>query len=345
MEVHVLSFRMRFTLGNNSDNRVLLVEDSPIYQRLISAHLRQWGFEVISLTDGLQAWNLLQQAHSPKLALMDWVMPKMDGTEVCRKLRAQGACESYVYTILLTAKDGQGDLLKAMEAGADDYLVKPFDELELKARLMVGQRILDLQQDLIAAREAMRYSANHDSLTGIVNRREITETLKRELARSKRDGSTVAVALVDVDRFKAINDELGHPFGDEALKEVAERLRSGLRVYDSVGRYGGEEFLLVLPGCDLVAALLRTEQMRAFISTTPVRASGKERSVTVSIGVATSRGGAGDLEVERLLNQADVALYEAKKKGRNRVEPARPGAGESVADGPTLAARERLERV
>jgi two-component system, cell cycle response regulator len=307
-------------MTNKSDKRILLVEDSPFYQRLISAHLRDWGFEVIALSDGLTAWTLLQQLHSPKLALMDWVLPKMDGTEVCRKLREQGSSESYVYTILLTAKDSREDLLKAMEAGADDYLVKPFDELELKARLMVGRRILDLQEELISAREAMRYSATHDSLTAVVNRKEITETLRRELARSKRGGDPVALALVDVDHFKAVNDELGHPCGDEVLTEIARRLRTGLRTYDSVGRYGGEEFLLVLPGCDLKDALARAEQIRAAISAAPVKTAKKKRSVTVSMGVAVSAG-LGELEFERLLNQADIALYDAKKKGRNRIEP------------------------
>lgn len=308
-------------MSKKSDNRVLLVEDSPVYQRLISAHLREWGFEAIPLADGLQAWTLLQKANSPKLALMDWVMPKMDGTEVCRRLRERQACESYVYTILLTAKDSRDDLLRAMEAGADDYLVKPFDELELKARLMVGRRILDLQEELISAREGMRYSATHDSLTGVMNRGEIMTSLRRDLARSKRTKSPVSIALIDVDRFKAINDDLGHPFGDEALKEVARRLSSSLRPYDCVGRYGGEEFLIVLPGCDLVAALTRSEQIRQTISARPVTAARKERAITVSMGVAVSNV-SGEPDVERLLSEADTALYKAKKNGRNRIEAA-----------------------
>jgi len=287
---------------------------------LIAGHLREWGFEVVTLTDGLQAWTLLQQANSPKLALMDWVMPKMDGTEVCRRLREKGACESYVYTILLTSKDGREDLLRAMDAGADDFLVKPFDELELKARLMVGRRILDLQAELIAAREGMRYSATHDSLTGLKNRGELMETLRRDLARAKREKTPVAIALIDVDRFKTVNDELGHPFGDDVLKEVARRLLSSLRPYDTVGRYGGEEFLIVLPGCDLAAGLARADEIRAAIGSAPIRTSRKERMVTVSMGVAVSHS--GNVDLERLLNQADVALYEAKRNGRNRVEPA-----------------------
>src|SRR6266436_304945 len=316
---------MGATLGNKADNRILLVEDSPVYQRLISGHLRRWGFDVIALTDGLEAWTVLQQPHSPKLALMDWVMPKMDGTEVCRRLRGQGASASYVYTILLTAKDNREDLLRAMEAGADDYLVKPFDELELKAKLMVGKRILALQEELISAREAMRHSATHDSLTGLMNRKAVMDGLGKELARSKREGTSVAVALVDVDHFKVVNDELGHLFGDEALKQVAHRLRSGLRNYDSVGRYGGEEFLLVLPGCDFAAAVVRAEQIRAGISATAVKTAAAQRSVTVSVGVAVSKG-AGEGDAERVLDASDVALYEAKKNGRNRVEP-KPSGG------------------
>lgn len=308
-------------MSNKLDNRIVLVEDSPVYQKLISGHLREWGFDVIALTDGLQAWTLLQQPHSPRLALVDWVMPKLDGIALCKKLRERQICEYYVYTIILTAKDTQGDLVKAMEAGADDYLVKPFDAQELRAKLMVGKRILALQEELISAREAMRYSATHDSLTGVANRKEVLDALRKELSRSRREKSSVAIALVDVDRFKAVNDELGHPFGDEALKEIARRLRADLRVYDSLGRYGGEEFLLVLPGCDLAAALRRTAHIGALVSDTPVRAGVKSRRITVSMGVAVSNG-VGESEVESLLNHADVALYEAKKNGRNRVEHA-----------------------
>lgn len=138
------------------ENQVLVVDDSPIYQHLIAAHLREWGFDIISATDGLQAWEILRRPGAPVLALLDWVMPGMDGVELCRKLRNQEGREEYVYTILLTAKNGRADLLKAMQAGVDDFLSKPFDELELKARLLVGQRIVALQQELIAAREVAR---------------------------------------------------------------------------------------------------------------------------------------------------------------------------------------------
>jgi len=272
-------------MNDKSTQTVLLVEDSQIYERIITTHLRKWGFEVELARDGEAAWALLQQPHSPRLVVMDWVMPKMDGVELCRKLRQLPTGFPYTYTLLLTGKDSQADLLKAMEAGVDDYLAKPFDELELKARLMAGKRVIDLQNHLLAARENLRFAASHDFLTGLMNRREVMDCLQRELSRAKRGNSPLAIALVDVDHFKLVNDGFGHLFGDEVLKEVGRRFQAGLRVYDSIGRYGGEEFLLVCPGCDLTGALIRMDQIRGCICNTPVNALGKSKQVTVSIGV------------------------------------------------------------
>lgn len=299
--------------------KVLLVDDSPLYRHMIKGYLDEWGFEVVTLNDGAEAWSLLQEPDSPKLVLLDWVMPRMDGLEVCRKLRECRPGKSYVYTVLLTAKDGRTDLLQAMEAGADDYLVKPFDESELKARLLVGKRILDLQNELVSARDSLQYAATHDSLTGLMNRGQVLETLRQELARSTRERRPLGIVMADIDRFKAVNDELGHLFGDETLKEVAWRLRSKLRTYDAVGRYGGEEFLLVLPGCCLTSTLGRADEVRAFVGETPIGVSPNERTVTVSMGVAATDG-LSAVEVEAILGRADAGLYAAKNKGRNRVE-------------------------
>lgn len=299
--------------------QVLLVEDSPVYRKLVADCLLDWGFSLKVAENGSQAWDLLQRPDSPKLVLLDWVLPDFDGVELCRRIRQAGSTREYIYFILLTGKDTKKDMLKAMQAGADDYLIKPFDELELKARLLVGQRILKLQDELISARESMRHAATHDSLTGLMNRAETLEFLNRELARAQREHSPVGVILADIDRFKDVNDSSGHLFGDEALKEMSSRLRSKLRVYDGIGRYGGEEFLLILPRCNLANTLKRADELRQCVASRPIVFSGMEKVITISMGIAISSD-SGNCDVETLLNQADLGLYQAKRKGRNRVE-------------------------
>jgi two-component system, cell cycle response regulator len=303
--------------------QALVVEDSAVYRKLIGDHLRSWGFGVTLAETGSEAWQILERPDSPKLVLLDWVLPDLDGIELCRRIRQAGTSGPYVYVILLTSNEGRQNMLDAMQAGADDYLVKPFDELELKARLLVGKRILDLQEELVSARESMRHAATHDSLTGLMNRGEILAMLERELERGRRDKRTLGVILGDIDHFKSVNDTLGHVFGDEALREIGRRLRAQLRIYDGVGRYGGEEFLLILPNCDLPNALLRANELREIIARKPVIYSGKDRLITMSMGVTIS-GCEGKTEVEVLLNQADSGLYRAKENGRNRIEPFTP---------------------
>jgi two-component system, cell cycle response regulator len=299
--------------------QILVVEDSAVYRKLISDHLQAWGFSVTVAEDGAQASAVLERPDSPKLVLLDWVLPDIEGIELCQQIREAGSSRPYVYVILLTGKDARQDMLHAMEAGADDYLVKPFDELELKARLLVGKRILDLQDELVQAREAMRHAATHDSLTELLNRGEILEMLQRELERARRERKPVSIILADIDHFKQVNDTLGHLFGDRALQEVACRLRSSLRVYDGIGRYGGEEFLLVLPGCDLENAMVRGKELLELVAGTPVVALDAEKRITVSMGVAVSEC-IGKDEAEALLSRADASLYAAKGNGRNRVE-------------------------
>ncbi len=299
--------------------QVLIVDDSPVYRKLIGDNLRRWGFSCMVAENGAQAWSILQQPDSPRLVLLDWVMPDLDGLELCQRIRGTAGSRPYIYVILLTGKDGRHNMLKAMDAGVDDYLSKPFDEPELKARLLVGGRILTLQQELIAARESMRHCATHDSLTGLLNRGEIMECLNRELVRAKREHKTFGVVLADVDHFKSVNDSCGHLFGDHALKEVAYRLRSRLRVYDGVGRYGGEEFLLVLPGCDSVTTIARADEIRAYVAAKPMNCCGVVKPITLSLGVAVWDP-SDESDVQQLLTQADAGLYAAKRNGRNRVE-------------------------
>ena len=306
-------------VGGATLMRALVVDDSVVYRKLIGDHLRSWGFEVAVAETGSGAWQTLQEPDAPKLVLLDWVLPDIDGLEVCERIRQTDSSDSYTYVILLTSKEGQQNLLDAMQAGADDYLVKPFDEMELKARLLVGKRILELQEELISARDTMRHAATHDSLTGLLNRGAILNMLERELERARRERQPVAVILGDVDHFKSVNDTLGHLFGDEALREIGRRLRSQLRIYDGVGRYGGEEFLMILPHCDLPNALQRANELREIIAGAPVVCSGNKRSTSMSMGVAIS-GYEGKSELETLLNRADTSLYAAKENGRNRVE-------------------------
>jgi two-component system, cell cycle response regulator len=213
---------------------------------------------------------------------------------------------------MLTAKNRKQDLLIAMEAGADDYLAKPVDPSELRARILAGKRILELQQSL-------RFAATHDFLTNLLNRSEIIAALQREFSRSEREGKPATIIMADIDHFKRINDSFGHSAGDEVLKEVARRLKSDLRPYDVAGRYGGEEFLLILPGCDLPVGVRRAEEIRSLVSKDPIHTPCGTTSPTVSIGVTVTYF-SGELSVADVLQQADVALYAAKKNGRNRVE-------------------------
>jgi two-component system, cell cycle response regulator len=303
--------------------KILLAEDSAIYRHLISTHLKEWGFDLVVAKDGEEAWACLQGDDPPSLVLLDWVLPKMEGIELCRKIRNAGAQGNYTYVVLLTAKDKKHDLLEGMEAGADDYLVKPFDPAELKAQLLVGKRILDLQTELVEKRESLRTAATYDHLTGLLNRRAIVSFLERELERGKREGRPVGIVLADIDHFKKINDSLGHLAGDSVLAEVAKRLKADLRTYDGAGRYGGEEFLMILPGCDLATIVRRAEEIRRSVSANEITTTAGVARVTVSMG-ATSAGSDAKATIEGLLNEADTALYRAKENGRDRVEGFRP---------------------
>jgi two-component system cell cycle response regulator len=317
--------------------QVLVVEDSAVYRKLIGDHLRSWKFEVTIAESGAEAWQVLEQPTAPKLVLLDWVLPDVEGIELCRRVRSASFSGHYVYIILLTSKEGRQNMLDALQAGADDYLMKPFDQSELKARLLTGKRILNLQDELVAARELMRDAATRDSLTGLLNRGEIFAMLERELERARRERKPLSVILSDIDHFKHVNDSHGHLFGDEALREIARRLQSKLRPYDGVGRYGGEEFLLVLPNCDAVGAMERANELREIIAKTPVISGGVKRPITMSMGVSVSEC-IGVKEVEPLLSRADAALYQAKDNGRNRVEQA-VGSKEKTSAKPRTKAK------
>ena len=299
--------------------RIMLAEDSKLYRHLISNCLKEWNFDFMVANDGRAASELLESSWAPTVAILDWVLPGMSGLELCQRIRSRTQNEQYVYTIVLTAKNQRQDLLEAMEAGADDYLSKPFDPPELKARLLAGRRIICLQRELIAARESLRFAATHDSMTGLLNRGEIIGFLRCELARARRERRPVGIVLADLDNFKKVNDTLGHAAGDSVIKEASRRLRAGLRIYDGVGRYGGEEFLLILPGCDLGSVFQRADAIRHALEKDPIVTPQGDLTATVSMGV-TVADCENDISVEALLERADAALYRAKDNGRNRVE-------------------------
>jgi two-component system, cell cycle response regulator len=316
-----------------SPMKILLADDDTVTRVVLGGLLSRWGFDVVMARDGMEAARVLERDDAPNLAVIDWMMPGMNGIDLCRRIRDEKR-PRYVYVLLLTGNCGKEDILTGFEAGADDYLVKPCAPEELNARLRTGKRIVELQ-------DALRAQATRDALTQAWNRRGVLELLGRELKRAERQCATTTLIMADVDQFKRINDTYGHPAGDAVLAEVAGRLMSPLRPYDGVGRYGGEEFLIVVPGCTPEDAPQIGERLRLAVATEPVCPPGAMIPVTASFGVAV---GAQGVRPEALIKAADDALYRAKKGGRNRVElatPLDPAHAEAPASWPRSRASER----
>ena len=296
--------------------RILIADDDRMSRRLLEGALKQMGHQVVSVADGLEAIRVSALPDSPPLAILDWMMPGADGLAVCRAIRQRAG--QYIYIILLTARNRQEDMVEGLLAEADDFLKKPLDPVELRARLRSGERVLALQERLLVAQETLRHQATHDVLTGIWNRAMVVDQLERELARARREGQSLAIILADLDHFKSVNDTYGHAAGDAVLREAAARLVGVPRRYDFVGRYGGEEFLLVLPNCELPEAALVAERVRTAVAADPISVGTIGLPLTVSLGVACTSGKYEAADV--LLQQADEALYHAKAMGRNRAE-------------------------
>lgn len=301
---------------------VLLAEDDPVSRKVLEKFLDKWGYEVICASTGSEALAILERRDSPRLAVLDWMMPGLEGVQVCQKVR-EWTNRPYIYLILLTARAQREDVIKGLEMGADDYLTKPFDSQELRARLHVGQRILELQDALINARDELQFQATHDSLTGVANRGVIFDALRREASRQGREGSAYGIILLDLDHFKWVNDTHGHIAGDAVLKETARRMSNCVRAYDIVGRYGGEEFLVVLPACEAICMKKLAERLRLAIGSQVIATPQGDVSITASLGVAVSTL-ARPVNPDALLHEADQALYRAKSRGRNCFEVAWP---------------------
>jgi len=301
--------------------RVLIADDSSASRKFIATLLEEWGYDVVHCEDGTGAWRILRGPDAPPMAILDWIMPGLNGPEVCRRLR-EAETERHTLVFLLTGRDSVNDMLRGLEAGADDYLTKPVLEAELRVRLRNGHRLVQLQRECTAAKEALRVQAMMDPLTQTFNRRAFTELAEKELSRTRRRKRPVGLMMVDLDHFKQINDRHGHPAGDAVLSEAASRMQRVIRLGDHLGRFGGEEFVVLLADCKASGAFTAGERLRAEMARDPVRFGDATIPVTASIGVAASPDGSEPLQ--SLVARADRALYVAKGNGRNRTSVAEP---------------------
>ncbi|HEV3200719.1 MAG TPA: diguanylate cyclase [Bryobacteraceae bacterium] len=303
-------------MGNKTP--ILVAENNPVSQSVLHSMLSNWDYEAVVAADGFEALSILQAEHGPRMAIVDSKLPGLNAEEVFRRVRALSQIND-AYLLLLTDGGAAEELASAMDAGADDYITRPFHSQEFRARLQVGRRIVKLQERLILAHEELYDLASRDSLTGLSNSSTIIQILKSEIARSRRAATSIAVIMADIDHFKQVNERFGHMTGDTVLIEAAHRMSSLLRQYDSMGRFGGEEFLIVVPGCELAGSLAVAERLREVVACQPYSVEGGLCTVTCSLGLAWSES-CETADANRLLCDAGAALYDAKRNGCNRVE-------------------------
>ena len=304
--------------------KILIADDDVTSRRVLTGVLKKYGHEVVATVDGAEAWEVMQRPDAPRLAILDWMMPGFAGVDVCRRIRALQS-DQPPYIIILTSRDEKSDIVAGLEAGADDYVAKPFDAGELRARVDVGRRLVELQASLMEARDALAYEAMHDPLTGVLNRRAFAEALSRQLSAERRHHDGLTIGIGDVDRFKKVNDTHGHQVGDEVLCGLVRLMQSNLRGHDVLGRYGGDEFVLLTEHAAESDAVISYERVRAAVADNPIPTRAGNVSITISFGVEIWRA---DETEDELFAAADTALYRAKSAGRNRV---------CFASGPTLS--------
>ncbi len=297
--------------------KLLVADDSKVSRMMLLAITEGWGYDVVLAEDGAQAWQILQQEDAPQLILLDWEMPKMNGIEVCERVIARNHGNP-PYILLLTSRTTSDDIVEGLSKGANDYLSKPFDSAELQVRLQVGKRMIEMQTKLNATLQELTKLASHDALTGILNRRAIMAALPKEIKRVERQEQALSVGMCDIDHFKEINDTYGHLVGDEVLIEVTKRMQEVLRDYDLLGRYGGEEFLMLTPGSTTHCTSVYQRICNA-VSAQPVNIDKLSISVTISCGVTRYSVEDDGEDISNLLARADEALYQAKDSGRNQV--------------------------
>jgi two-component system cell cycle response regulator len=309
--------------------KLLVVDDDPDTRRLLAISLGRAGHQIVEADGGEEGWEQYQRERA-RLIILDWMMPGLDGIDLITRIRANEA-DAYTYIIMLSVLREKPQVVTGLQAGADDYLTKPFDPEELAARVSIGERILKLQERLVASRQSMEKLAMHDTLTGLLNRRAIHDRALAELNRRRRGSAhaPLSIIMLDIDHFKSINDSYGHDAGDLALQVVADLLTGQLRSYDGLGRWGGEEFLMLLPGTALAEACAVAERIRANLAKAkPALPDGTRVSLSASLGVAaideSDAGPVGEQWLDHLVRAADQALYRAKSRGRNRVVSAQP---------------------
>lgn len=288
--------------------KVLVADDDRLYRVILEDSLKKWGYNVITAEDGYEALHILEQPDGPQLAVIDWVMPGLEGPEVCRRVRQQR--KGYIYIILLTGKDSKEDILKGFESGADDYMVKPFDPEILRYKLKIGERIIRMENELFEL-------ATTDHLTGLLNRRSFMDRLETELNRCIRLRRPLGLLIADIDFFKKINDTYGHRAGDEVLKNFAGILKKNLRVYDFAGRYGGEEFIVCLVECDIEESFKVAERLRTEVQSQSMFRTEDNREIFVTASFGVTALEQEPKSIDQLIKEADEALYKAKRSGRN----------------------------
>ncbi|HZW35055.1 MAG TPA: diguanylate cyclase [Isosphaeraceae bacterium] len=291
--------------------KILIAEDQPTAALFLRRNLEKMGHEVAIAPDGETAWQMIRHGEASVL-ISDWMMPNLDGLELCQRLRTTG-CDRYIYIILLTSLDRREDRLQGLRAGADDFLTKPPDQDELALRLEIAERILAVHDQLAQYNLRLAELATTDELTGVKNRRRFREDLDLLFSQAVRHNLPLSLILLDIDHFKQYNDTFGHPAGDQVLQGIGATLRAAVRRHDVVARYGGEEFVVLLPATDAGDAAELAERLRSTIAGRPW----PHRTVTASFGVATTDSDIASAAA--LVDNADRALYQAKQTGRDRI--------------------------
>ncbi|MHB9096226.1 MAG: GGDEF domain-containing response regulator [Syntrophales bacterium] len=296
--------------------KILIAEDDPTSNLLLKSMLLRWGFDVVTTFNGADAWRILQGEDVPQIAIIDWVMPGMEGLEVCRRIREiEKGGDRYTYVVILTGRDDKEDIVVGIGAGADDYIVKPFDKEELKARLNAGQRIIELQTALRIANKKLLSMSRLDPLTGASSRSAILEDLDLAMYRSTREKKSLSISLVDIDNLKEMNERSGRAEGDRILQVSVRRINACLRRTDNFGRYGKDEFLIILPGVDLDTGMTICHRIQNAINDDSF-------PITVSQSLAVWDGKAS---CEEFIALAEHTFLTTKTDGRNRVVKAGPG--------------------